>query len=68
MGYGIGRNYQPIWVSVSDRNQNSGFGRTLRTWRVGGRPGPNPLRRSFANLDVASEARRIEMNKNQGMK
>ena len=31
IGYGIGRNYQPIWVSVSvsDRNQNSGFGRTL---------------------------------------
>ena len=31
IGYGIGRNYQPIWVSVSvsDRNWNSGFGRTL---------------------------------------
>ena len=33
IGYGIGRNkYQPTWVSVSvlDRNQNSGFGRTLQ--------------------------------------
>ena len=31
IGYGIGRKYQPIWVSVSvsDGNQNSGFGRTL---------------------------------------
>ena len=29
IGYGIGRKYQPIWVLVSDRNQNSGFGRTL---------------------------------------
>ena len=31
IGYGIGRNYQPIWVSVSvlDRNQNSGYGCTL---------------------------------------
>ena len=28
IGYGIGQKYQPIWVSVSDRNQNSGFGRT----------------------------------------
>ena len=30
-GYGIGRKYQPIWVSVSvlGRNQNSAFGRTL---------------------------------------
>ena len=27
--YGIGRKSQPIWVSVSDVNQNSGFGRTL---------------------------------------
>ena len=43
IGYGIGRKYQPIWVSVlvSDRNQNSGFGRTLpqrytdlALWRV----------------------------------
>ena len=31
IGYGIGRKYRPIRVSVSvsDRNQNSGFGRTL---------------------------------------
>ena len=31
IGYGISRKYQPIWVSVSvsDLNQNSGFGRTL---------------------------------------
>ena len=31
--YGIGRKCQPIWVSVSvsDRNQNSGLGRTLVT-------------------------------------
>ena len=31
IGYGIGRKYNPIWVSVSvsDLNQNSGFGRTL---------------------------------------
>ena len=31
IGYGIGRKYLPNWVSVSvlDRNQNSGFGRTL---------------------------------------
>ena len=31
IGYGIGRNYQPIRVSVSvsDRNQNSGFGHSL---------------------------------------
>ena len=30
-GYNIGRKYRPIWVSVSvsDLNQNSGFGRTL---------------------------------------
>ena len=29
--YGIGQKYLPIWVSVSvsDLNQNSGFGRTL---------------------------------------
>ena len=33
IGYGIGRKYRPIWVSVSvsDLNQNSGFGRTLLT-------------------------------------
>ena len=32
IGYGIGRKYRPIRVSVSvsDRNQNSGFGRSLR--------------------------------------
>ena len=31
IGYGIGQKYPPIWVlvSVSDLNQNSGFGRTL---------------------------------------
>ena len=31
IGYGIGRKYRPIRVSVSvsDRNQNSGFGRSL---------------------------------------
>ena len=29
IGYSIGWKYQPIWVSVSDLNQNSGFGRTL---------------------------------------
>ena len=31
IGYGIGRKYPPIWVSVSvsDLNQNCGFGRTL---------------------------------------
>ena len=29
IGYGIGRMYRPVWVSVSDLNQNSGFGRTL---------------------------------------
>ena len=31
IGYSIGQKYQPIWVSVSvsDLNQNSGFGRTL---------------------------------------
>ena len=33
IGYGIGRKYQPIRVSVSvsDLNQNSGFGRSLAT-------------------------------------
>ena len=29
IGYGIGRKYLPIWVSVLNLNQNSGFGRTL---------------------------------------
>ena len=29
IGYGIGRKYWPIWVSVLDLNQNSGFGRTF---------------------------------------
>ena len=31
IGYGIGRKYRPMWisVSVSDLNQNSGFSRTL---------------------------------------
>ena len=31
IGYGIGQKYWPIWVavSVSDLNQNIGFGRTL---------------------------------------
>ena len=31
IGYGIGQKYPPIWVSVSvsDLNQNSGFGPTL---------------------------------------
>ena len=31
IGYGIGRKYQPVWVSVSvlDLNQNSGFDCTL---------------------------------------
>ena len=31
IGYSIGRKYRPIWVSVSvsDENQNRGFGRTL---------------------------------------
>ena len=29
ISYGIGQKYLPIWVSVSDLNQNSGFGRTL---------------------------------------
>ena len=29
IGCGIGRKYLTIWVSVSDLNQNSGFGRTL---------------------------------------
>jgi hypothetical protein len=29
IGYGIGRKYRPIWVSVLDLNQNSGFGPTL---------------------------------------
>ena len=29
IGYGIGPKYRPIWVSVSDLNQNSGFDRTL---------------------------------------
>ena len=31
IGYGIGRKYRPIWVSVlvSDLNKNSGFGHTL---------------------------------------
>jgi hypothetical protein len=28
IGCGIGRSYQPMWVSVSDLNQNSGFART----------------------------------------
>ena len=34
ISYGVGRNYRPIWVSVSvlDLNQNSGFGRTLPHW------------------------------------
>ena len=34
IGYGILRKYQPIWVSVLvlDRNQNSGFGRTLESY------------------------------------
>ena len=32
IGYGIGQKYQPIWVSVSDLKQNSGFGRTLPLW------------------------------------
>ena len=29
IGYGIGRKYRPIWISVlvSDLNQNRGFGR-----------------------------------------
>ena len=27
--YSIGRKYRPVWVSGSDPNQNSGFGRTL---------------------------------------
>ena len=33
IGYGIGRNYRPIRVSVSvsDRNQNSGFSRSLHS-------------------------------------
>ena len=31
IGYGIGRKYQPIWVSVVDLNQISGFGRSLLT-------------------------------------
>ena len=37
IGYGIGRKYLPIWVSVSvsDRNQDSGFGRKL-SHSVGG--------------------------------
>ena len=32
IGYGIGRKYRPIWVSVwvLDLNQNSGFGRILQ--------------------------------------
>ena len=29
IGYGIGQKYCPIWVSVSDLNQNSDFSRTL---------------------------------------
>ena len=29
ISYGIGRGYWPIWVSVSDLNQKSGFGCTL---------------------------------------
>ena len=29
IGYGIGRKYWPIQVSVLDLNRNSGFGRTL---------------------------------------
>ena len=29
IGYGIGRKYRPIWVSVSDLNQKTCFGRTL---------------------------------------
>ena len=29
IGYGIVRKYRPIWVSVLDLNQNSGFNRTL---------------------------------------
>ena len=31
IGYGISRKYLQIWVSVSDRNKNSGFSRTLHT-------------------------------------
>ena len=31
IGYGISQKYLPIWVSVSDQNQNSGFSRTLYT-------------------------------------
>ena len=38
IGFGIGRKYQPITVSVSvsGRNQNSGFGRSLvqEVWEV----------------------------------
>ena len=29
IGYGIGRKYRPIWVSVLDLNQSSGIGHTL---------------------------------------
>ena len=38
IGYGIGRNYRPIrvLVSVSDWNQNSGFGRSLVSIQVWG--------------------------------
>ena len=28
-GFGIGQKYRPIWVTVSDLNQNRGFGHTL---------------------------------------
>ena len=31
IGYGIGRKYRPMWVSVSDLNQNGDFGHTLDT-------------------------------------
>ena len=36
IGYGIGQNYRPIRVSVSvsDRNQNSGFGRSLGEYAI----------------------------------
>ena len=54
IGYGIGRKYRPIWVSVSvsDLDQNSGFGRTLiaGSWHL--YPESTVTTKSSANVNV----------------
>ena len=55
IGYGIGRKYQPMWVSisVSDQNQNSGFGLTLsEDGRVSGKGGKKPDKKMILSLTV----------------